>query len=142
MEHRRVRGIRVHTIRASRCDDLNGRRVGTGIAYLHGRSVRTKRQGQSRRILAVDIKRILHGTRRVIRRIIKCRKAKPIAFDFRAVSHVKPDGAEYFLNPNPRTNHRVQRALRNLAPRKRHIDGFGRQALFHLRIGELFTARI
>src|SRR5690606_20671293 len=104
MEHRRVRGVAVDTVRASRGDHLDRGLVGASIAYLHGAGMRAQQQGQAVLVVDVDVERVPHGARGVILWMVQGREVGPVVLDLGAVGNVETTGTEDRLNALPGLN--------------------------------------
>ena len=79
VEHRRMRGVAVDAVHASRHDDLDRRRVGFHVAYLHVRRVGAEHAA------ALDIERVVHRPRRMVLRHVERREIVEIILDLGSV---------------------------------------------------------
>ena len=141
VEHRRMRRVAVDAVRAARHDHLDGRCVRARVTDLHRARMRAQQQRAAVGIFAVDVKRVLHRTRRMVFRAVQCGEVEPVGFDLRTVRHVEADRAENLLDALPRLHDRMQAARRKTAARQRHVDRLGGETLVQQRIGERLAAR-
>ena len=79
MEHRAVRCVVVATIDAAGHDDANRRLLVFHHADLHGRCVRAQHQS------VVQVERVVHRARRMVRRNVERFEVVIVVFDLRTV---------------------------------------------------------
>ena len=118
MEHRRVRGVGVDPVRATRGNHLDGRLVHPGIPDLHRARVGPQEQS------AFDVESVVHRARRVVLRLVQRREVVPVGLDLGAVGHVETDGGKDLLDALPRPGNRMDAAPRPRAAGQRDVDGF------------------
>ena len=111
-----------------------------GVTHLHGARVGAQQERQAALITLLEIKCILHGTRRVVLGIIERRKVKPVCLDLRPICHLKTDRLKYLLYTPPCSDDWVDGAYPLAPPRKGHIDGLLRETQMKLRVGEAVSA--
>ena len=121
MEHRRMSDIGVAAIDSPGTDDTNRRLPRLHGAHLHGRSVRTQQH------VGIEIKRVVHRTRRVMPWNIQCFEVVVIVFDLRAFRDAIANMAEELLDPLQSAGHWMQSAGRLTAPRQGYVDPLGCQ---------------
>src|SRR3990172_6913305 len=69
VEHRRVRRVAVHAISAPGRDDLDRRRVSPRVTHLHRTRVRAQEERLPARVMALDVKGVVHRPRGVVLRL-------------------------------------------------------------------------
>ena len=147
-----MRGVTVHPVGAARRNDadlghrLAGIQRGTvlfdmlhRVADLHGAGVRAQQVGGSGSA-ALDIKRVMHGPRRVVFRRIQCGEVEPVGFDLGAFGDVKTHGAKDALDAFKREGHRVKTTLPALAAWQAHVQCFGLELKLQFCVGQRLAA--
>ncbi|MNI35024.1 hypothetical protein D3C73_890350 [compost metagenome] len=119
-----MRGVAVDAIGAPRCNHLDGRLVHAGVAHLHGAGVRAQQQRQAVGVVHVDVERVLHGTRRMVQRVVQSGEIGPVVFHFGAVGHVEANGTEDGFHSFPGPDHRMDAPRRATAARQGDVNGF------------------
>ncbi len=109
-----------------------------GMANLHRAGVGAQQVGGGGSA-ALHIKRIVHGTRRMVFRRVQRSEVEPVGLDLGALSHIETHGAENALDALQRERHRVQTALPALAAWQAHIQGLGLELGLQLGISQCLT---
>ena len=143
MEHRRVRGVRIHAIHATRCDDRQRQPVTCRAqrADLHRRGMRAQQHPLAIH-LVIEVEGVVHGTRRMIGRHVQRREIVEVVLDFRALRDLEADFAEQPLDAQSRARDRMQAAVAFAATVERHIHPVGLQPGLDVGRIEHRTARI
>ena len=154
VEHRRMGGVAVHAVGATRCDDTNFRHPATRvnqcamlfnmlnrIADLHRAGMGAQQIGRGFSA-AFDIKRVVHGARRMVFGRVERGEIKPVGLNLRALGHVKTHGAKNGFDPLQRQGHGVQAALRALPAGQADVERLGLELFFKLGLGHGVAARV
>ena len=125
-----MRGIGIDAINAPRRNDANIRHAFQMPVLRHMRlhvANLDRRSMRAQHVLLVDIKSVVHGTRRMILRDIQRGKIVEIVFDLRACRNIKADRVKQCLDAFQGARDRMQSAHARAAPGQRHIQRFRRQ---------------
>ena len=136
MKHRRVCEIRIAAINPPRTHDADRRRLALHGANLHRRSMGAQNMS------GVDVERIVHRARGMVRGNIECFEVVIIVFDFRTFLDLIANPNEKILDPVERLGDGMQAADFPIAARQGHVDGFGGKAPLDIGRGETLPARL
>src|ERR1700704_4966378 len=98
--------------------------------------MRTKQQA------TLDIERVVHGSRRMILRLIERGEVMPIGFYFRAIGDVESHRTENRFEALPGADDRMDPAATATAPGKRYIERILRQSDFQRKHFDRLAARL
>src|ERR1035437_8389471 len=156
MEHGRMSGVTVDPVGAPRRDDANfghgarkqpfsrvtrsiDRTVFLDMLYrvadLHRAGMGAQKIGGIGSA-TLDIKSVMHGSRRVILGRIERSEVQPVGLNFRALCHVESHRAKDRLNALQRERNRVQATLAALATRQAHVQCFGLELSLQFGLSE------
>ena len=130
VEHRRMRRIAVDAVHAARRDDLDRRRMRFHVADLDRRRVRAQHMPP------LDVERVVHRARRMVLGRVERGEVVVVVFDLGTVGDVEAERAEQRLDALERARDRMQAADAAPAAGQRHVERFGGELRFELRVGE------
>src|SRR5690625_1113121 len=137
MKHRRVSRITIHPKGLTWCNHLNGGLMRTCIPYLHWTRVGAQQQRQPILILHINIKCVLHRTRRMILVLIYGGEISPVIFYPSSICLINALGSENRFYALPSQNDGVYPTqTATSAPRQSHINGLSLEAARHLFLGD------
>ena len=126
MEHRRVGGVAVAAVGAAGGDDPERRLAGQHGADLHRAGVGAQQQ-RAAVDLGVEVERVEHLPRRMLRRDVERLEIVPVVLDVGAFRHGKAHVGEDRHDLLGGLAHRVDSPKRPLARRQRDVDPLGLQ---------------
>ena len=89
---------------------------------------------------SVEIKGIMHRTRRMAFRNIQCSEIMITVFDFRPFGNLKTNLTKILFNTLQSSGHRMQTAYFGVTTRQGDINGFSRQSSIHGLFSKNFAA--
>ena len=116
MEHRRMRSITVHAVHATRRNNTN-----RWIFLIQHITNLNRRSVRAQYITIFYIKRVLHGTCRVILRNVQGLEIVEIIFNFGSVRDFKTHATEQFFYALARERNRVQTTQTLSTRRQRYV---------------------
>ena len=142
VEHRRMRGVGIDAVGASRRDHLDRRLVHPRVAHLHRAGVRAQHQRQAVAILQVDVERVLHRARRMVLRAVERGEVEPVVLDLRTVGDLEADRAPDLLDALPGADHRMDAAAAAAAAGQRDVERLLGEARGELGVRQLAAPRL